>query len=379
VSLAVEHFKTLCCLGLPPQNALMAIAAAVRDVIPAAWTRIALFNEQGNVTAGYAEHGDFPAVAVARYPHFMDNEPSSIAALMLPAWRAAGIGWTLHRQNADYLHSGYYDEIERPLDACWLLDAFVHDGTRSIVGLTLSRPRSANPFRSDDVVVLDSLRPWIAHAFRERVAAASQEQNGSLEQIAVSPLHKGTVIVDASGHVLFRTAGSAQLFMMLTGAMEQIERHHGVRDVEMPTAVQRVVRDLVTTATGGAAAPPRARVQTVWGMICLEAVWLAPPGATAADIVENRDTTQIAVNLELREHAILHAARVLRESGASPAQVRIGVLLATGKSKPEIAQELGVKPSSVVDATRKLYARLDVRNAAELGMRFWIEGREGAS
>jgi DNA-binding NarL/FixJ family response regulator len=58
----------------------------------------------------------------------------------------------------------------------------------------------------------------------------------------------------------------------------------------------------------------------------------------------------------------------------------MGVLLATGRSKPEIARELGVRASSVTDAARKLYARLDVRNAAELGMRFWAaSGDKGAS
>jgi DNA-binding CsgD family transcriptional regulator len=371
VSLGVEHFKTLCCLGLPPHQALIAIASGVRDVIPAGWTRIGIFDEHGAITSGYAEHGDFPAIAVSRYPHFMENDPGSIAALMIPAWRAAGIGWTLHRQNADYLQGGYYDEIERPLDACWLLDAFVHDGTRSIVGLTLSRPRGAKPFRSEDVVLLDSLRPWIAHAFRERIDAAPVVENGHLEQVAVSPLHKGTVVLDASGQVLFRTGGAAQLFMMLSGAMEQIRRNHGRSYIETPAIVHRVVRDLVGATLGDGGVPPRARVKTAWGTIALEAVWLAPAGVSAADIVANRDGAQIAVNLELREHAIVHAARVLRLSGASPAQVRIGVLLAAGKSKPAIAQELGVKPSTVTDATRKLYGRLDVRNAAELGMRLW--------
>jgi DNA-binding CsgD family transcriptional regulator len=367
VSLAIEHFKTLCCLGLPPRAAMVAIASGVRDVIPASWTRIGLYDENGAVTCGYAENGDFPALAVARYPHFMENEPASIAALMLPAWRAAGVGWTLHRQNADYLHTGYYSEIERPVDACWLLDAFAHDGTRSIVGLTLSRPRTAKPFRSDDVVLLDSLRPWIAHACRERIAV----DDVSVEQVAAGPLHKASVVFDASGQVLFRTAGATQLFMMLTGVLEHIERNHGRSDIETPAIVHRVVRDLVGATSGDGSIPPRARVKTAWGTIALEAVWLAPTGASAADIVANRDGAQIAVNLELREHAIVHAARVLRLSGASPAQVRIGVLLAAGKSKPAIAHELGVKPSSVTDATRKLYGRLDVRNAAELGMRLW--------
>jgi DNA-binding NarL/FixJ family response regulator len=43
-------------------------------------------------------------------------------------------------------------------------------------------------------------------------------------------------------------------------------------------------------------------------------------------------------------------------------------------TKPAIAQELGIKSSSVIDATRKIYERLEVRNAAELGMKFLTAG-----
>ena len=68
---------------------------------------------------------------------------------------------------------------------------------------------------------------------------------------------------------------------------------------------------------------------------------------------------------ELYEHAIAHAARVLRESGATPAQVNVGIQLALGKTKPVIADKLGVQLSSVVDVT-KIYQTLDVHNPAEL-------------
>lgn len=53
--------------------------------------------------------------------------------------------------------------------------------------------------------------------------------------------------------------------------------------------------------------------------------------------------------------------------GATPAQVKVGVQLALGKTKPQIAAELDVKLSSVADLTRKLYQTLDVHNFAELG------------
>jgi hypothetical protein len=43
----------------------------------------------------------------------------------------------------------------------------VGDGDRTIAFMCLTRPRSARPFSVDDVLPLDRLRPWLAHAFRQ--------------------------------------------------------------------------------------------------------------------------------------------------------------------------------------------------------------------
>jgi DNA-binding CsgD family transcriptional regulator len=371
MSLELQHFSTLCCLGLPPQPALMAIAAGLRDVIPSSWTRICLHDDDGAITLGYAENGAFPAVFVERFDHIAKAQPGSIAALLVPAWRAAGIGWTLHKQNAEYLNTAYYHEIERAVDACWLLDAIVHDGTRSRVSLILTRPRAAKPFRSEDVVVLDRLRPWIAHAFREQITAARDDQD---HWMAGSALHKATMIATAAGEILFRSAESEQILMMLNGTSLDSRKHSAKYVPRTPAVVRDVIDKLVRAATGHVASPPSANVVTPWGLICLEASWLTPFGASARDVVADHDAMRIAVNIELREHAVPHIARVLRQCGVTPGQVRIGVLLATGMTKPAIAQELGIKSSSVIDATRKIYERLEVRNAAELGMKFLTAG-----
>jgi DNA-binding NarL/FixJ family response regulator len=94
---------------------------------------------------------------------------------------------------------------------------------------------------------------------------------------------------------------------------------------------------------------------------------LIPAGATPVDVAKDPKSCLIAVSIDLHEHPIAHGARVLRVNGATPAQVRVGVQLALGKMKPEIADELGVKASSVADLTRKLYQTLDVHTSAELG------------
>jgi DNA-binding NarL/FixJ family response regulator len=85
------------------------------------------------------------------------------------------------------------------------------------------------------------------------------------------------------------------------------------------------------------------------------------------------------VTIELHEHLIAHAARVLRESGATPAQTKAGIHLALGKTKPVIADELGIQLSSVEDLTRKLYQTLDVHNSAELATKIWLGQKQSES
>jgi DNA-binding NarL/FixJ family response regulator len=113
------------------------------------------------------------------------------------------------------------------------------------------------------------------------------------------------------------------------------------------------------------------RISTAYGVLTLEAKWLVPSGTLPADAARDPKACLIAVT-ELHEHPVAHAARVLRESGATPAQTKVGIELALGKPKPVIADELGVQLSSVVDLTRRLYQTLDVHNSAELATKIWL-------
>jgi DNA-binding NarL/FixJ family response regulator len=82
------------------------------------------------------------------------------------------------------------------------------------------------------------------------------------------------------------------------------------------------------------------------------------------------------VRIELHEHAIAYAARALRESGATPAQTKVGIHLALGKPKSVIADELGLRLSSVMATTKKLYQNLDVHNSAELATKIWLDQKQ---
>jgi len=131
--------------------------------------------------------------------------------------------------------------------------------------------------------------------------------------------------------------------------------------------VLKLIRQIAGATNGTSNVPPRTEISTTYGVLTLEAKWLVPAGTLPSDAAKDPKSCLISVTIELHEHASAHAARVLRESGATPTQTKVGIQLVLGKPKPVIADELGVQLSAVADLTKRLYQTLDVHNSAELG------------
>ena len=144
----------------------------------------------------------------------------------------------------------------------------------------------------------------------------------------------------------------------------------------LPAPILKLIRQLVGAANGTSSTPPRMRIPTAYGVLTLDAKWLVPAGTLPADAARDPKSCLIAATIDLHEHPIAHAARVLRESGATPAQTKVGIHLALGKPKSVIADELGIQRSSVMATTKKLYQNLDVHNSAELATKIWLDRDE---
>ncbi|HEY4846766.1 MAG TPA: hypothetical protein VIH87_02970 [Methylocella sp.] len=367
---AVEHLKTLCCLGLPPESAMIAVVPLLHEIIPHGTMRIGLVAPDATITAAYDEHPAAAALYRERFWRFMDD-PSALASLWMPACRAVGIGWALHRQGGGYLDSSFYREFLVPLDVCWILDAMIGDGGRTIGFVHLSRPRSARPFNVDDVQRLDRLRPWLAHAFRRSPSGDAHQGDDAPKSPAGATVLSGQLIVTPGARLVFQTTGIEYLLTILAGESVNYLRPQPRRD-RLPAPILKLLRRIAGAANSTSNTPPRMQIPTAYGILTLEAKWLLPAGTLPEDAARDPKACLIAVTIELREHAIAHAARILRESGATPAQTKVGIQLALGKTKPVIADELGIQISSVVDVTKRLYQTLDVHNPAELGTKIWL-------
>jgi DNA-binding CsgD family transcriptional regulator len=375
---AVEHLKTLCSLGLPPESAMVAITPLLHEIIPHGWTRAWLFEPDASISSTYSENPDSSAIYRERLWQFMDD-PTSFMSLWEAYYRAVGIGWSLHRQGRGWLDSAYYREVEAPLDSCWMLDAMIGDGTRAVAGLTLTRPRTARSFNVDDVQQLDRLRPWLAHAFRPQPPGDICLDDDDSPRPVGPPVRGGQLILTSDETLVFQTTGLEFFLRTLAGEAANYVQRLPVRD-HLPTPIRTLCRRIVAAAAGGLGHPPRMQMPCAYGVLTLDAKWLVPAGAIPEDVARDPKGCLIVVTINLHEHPIAYAARVLRASSATPAQVKVGVQLALGKTKPEIAQELGLQPSSIADLTKKLYQRLDIHNSAELGLKLWLNrGHEPAT
>jgi hypothetical protein len=96
---AVEHLKTLCCLGLPPESAMIAVTPLLHEIIPHGLTFLGLTAPDATMTRVYAENPAIGANFGERLWRFIDD-PSALISLWIPAFRAVGFGWSLHRQAA---------------------------------------------------------------------------------------------------------------------------------------------------------------------------------------------------------------------------------------------------------------------------------------
>ncbi len=248
----------------------------------------------------------------------------------------------------------------------------IGDTGKTCAIVVLTRPRGARPFTVDDVQRFDPLRPWLAHALRRSPVGEAGPESQGLASTAGTPVMSGEMILTPDRKIVFRTNGLDFLLnTVVEGKAGNYTSHVPVHD-RTPAPIAKLLQCLAGAANEAPCAPPRMQISTPYGVVTLEAKWLVPFGVVPGDVAKDPKGCLMSATIELREHAIAYAARMLRKSGATPTQVKVGIQLAMGKTKQAIADELGIKPSSVADQTKRLYRTLEIHNSAELGTFIWL-------
>ena len=107
-----------------------------------------------------------------------------------------------------------------------------------------------------------------------------------------------------------------------------------------------------------AAAPYALAVTNRWGRFVLRAYWLTDD-VLASDAL-------IGVQIRRQEPMVLRLSQAMQRLALSPQQREVGLLLAQGKSNPEIASALGVSLNTANYHVKQLFARLNTHERNEV-------------
>ena len=102
---AVEHLKTLCCLGLPPESSMIAVTPLLHEIFPHGAARTVLF-EPDPVRAAYAENPATTAIWLEHASRFMNDRTSPCPYGFLGSVPRASAGFCICKAEAGWSAAG---------------------------------------------------------------------------------------------------------------------------------------------------------------------------------------------------------------------------------------------------------------------------------
>lgn len=188
---------------------------------------------------------------------------------------------------------------------------------------------------------------------------------------APAPAHVVTLVVASSGAIISCTADPEDLLSRLPASV--VAADPVSRDSWRVGA--RVLQIEHRAHLKGASAGPELDFDVPVGDNLVK-IAIRPCAAAVRPAEARANAPAFLLIISRHEPVETSAISKLMAAGASRTQSIVGGAIVAGLSKAEIAARAGVKVSSVEDATRKLYQRLDLHSAQELSAwTFGVRGR----
>ena len=362
---ALASFQTLCNSAWPAQTLVPALLDALHALIPSARNLFDWTDDEGQLLHYFIEGPVDAAVASLYFEHFHNRrESEGMPAFASLRHAPAGVRGASALNNVGFFRSALYNEIWRPQGLHTRIEGVVRSRNGRLMGsLVLYRSPGEPVFDVADERMLASLLPRIAAAL-ERCPAAAAAALAPAQLHVASREPAETLLMDGQGQVLYASPGASRMLMLADDGLTPLAMSRS-----LPDLVQRLfgrllvqLRERLAAGTSGRhqAWPSLTRINA-YGRFDAQATPLRPAGGALGSQAE---LLQLTVRrLEPRAVAV---QRVLRELPISAGQASICAALVAGQAQTQIARDLGVAASTVVDHTRKLYRALDVCGAAEL-------------
>jgi DNA-binding CsgD family transcriptional regulator len=335
--------RKLCALGLPPRSLVLALLPALRHVIPAHSGGVFWVDRNGQMTGLYAERLLPPEAMAAYYERHYDRRGEGFAAAFRQRAENSDPVSCASLSRAEQ-SSDYFRDVLKPLDAYHVLYGVLkHQGT-PFAQLSLYRGQADAPFGRDDAATLRGLLRYLETGLcnPDRTAKGSDETIVAEEALG---------IVTRAGDIV--SASPAWRRLVRLGALPQLSPSEANRE---RAAVEDFLSALSATArtNGQEAAVTEVARETAWGRFTVRAFTL--------DDERGRRREQVGLLIRREEPRALSLVRGTGNTELSPQQREVALLLAQGKTNPEIAKVLGLTINTASYHVKQVYLRLQVNN-----------------
>lgn len=351
-SRALAALRDVCALAgsLPSPLWMPALLEALHALLPSQRNLFDWCDADGRLTHYLIEGPVDPRIAKLYFDEFHNRREADAMPGFAQALRSGALLHSAAELNRrSFFDSALYAEIWRPQGMRYRVELIPRDPLgRPLGSLVLYRGPGERCFSAAEEARLLPLAPHLARALaRDAVAMAAPGTrwvaSGEAEE---------TLLIDHLGHVAHASRGAARLLLQAGGGLRQ---RVSADPFSLPLLAEladqaRVEHDLTRW------------LDSAWGRFELRARRLQACDAGAR-------ASWVSVSIRRHEPQALADERRLQHLQLPPAQTAVCRLLLAGHGQAEVAQQLGVAPSTVIDHCRKLYKRLGVHSLRELQQR----------
>ena len=347
---ALAHIRQLCCLALNPEQIMPALLKSLRELVRADSAAFFWVDSRGDISDMYAERMLPPELMRLYFERHYESASHSFRTRLIERVRRGELVAEVEPDDA-LQRSEYYNQILMPLEAHRILQGIVRDHGAALGQLSLYRDRRAPAYSAADRDNLETAMRYVAHALALPRQAPDTDpsafQDG--DHHALLLCDRRGVVVQAShqAHALLAQVSDVRLGpQTIAGAADQASRR----------ILEPLVRRLEGSERAGTPEPPKTTVLNAWGRYQLRAYWL---GAAASS------EGSIGILIQRQEHLLVRLADAMGRISLSPQQRETALLLAQGKTNPEIAEALGVSLNTAHYHVKQLFNKLDAHGRGD--------------
>ena len=345
----LAFIRKLCGLALPATTLAATLLPALRDVIPAHSAAIFWVDENGEMAGLYAERMLSPAAMADYYSrHYQAGDEAFAAAFRRRA--ASASPTSVHTFTRTEQATPYFRDVMARLDAFHVLYAVLRDARQHpFAQLSLYRGKDDAPFGRDERTTLDELVRYLGTGLSRHVDDARDASPSVVIEEQLGIVRRDGVVVSAPD-------GWARLVRL--AALAEVGPRQAVQEAPAVEAFLRRVCESALAAGAGAPRPFEMSHRSPWGRFLLKAFRLAD--------VQGRRAEQVGLLIRREEPRSVTIVRGTGLSALSPQQREVALLIAQGRSNPQIAQDLGLTLNTASYHVKRVFERLDVNDRGQV-------------